>query len=121
MRGAAGWELTHESGAAQSFAVTPEIATPEPGVALDLAERGHGVAVAPLIYAAPKIAAGALVRVLPQWRRGERAISAVYPSRRLLTPKLRAFLDFTAGALRAEPRENRTAPFAPPSYEPASP
>jgi len=100
-----GWALTHDNGETTMVAVDPVIATPEPGVALDLAERGHGVAVAPLLYAAHKIAAGSLVRVLPEWRRGERAISAVYPSRRLLTPKLRAFLDFAAAAMPVEPRD----------------
>lgn len=102
-RAADGWTLVNEAGVSVAVATQPALATPEPSVALDLAERGHGVATAPRIYAGPKIAAGSLVRVLPQWRRGERAIHAVYPSRRLLTPKLRAFLDFTAAAMRAAP------------------
>ena len=99
-RGPGGWTLTHESGETAEVAALPVIETPEPTVALDLAARGHGVAVAPLLYAAPGLAAGTLVRVLPQWRRGERAISAVYPSRAHLAPKLRAFLDFVAEATR---------------------
>ena len=90
-----GWTLTHESGAEAKVAVHAALATPEPAVALELAEHGLGVAVAPRLYAAP------------QWRRGERAIHAVYPSRRLLTPKLRAFLDFTAAAMQAIPRGER--------------
>ena len=102
-----GWTLTHETGAEAKVAVQPALATPEPAVALELAECGHGVAIAPRLYAAPKIAAGALLRVLPQWRRGERTIYAVYPSRRLLTPKLRAFLDFTAAAMQAVSRGER--------------
>ena len=99
-RGPGGWTLTHETGEVAAVDAAPQLETPEPAVALDLALRGHGIAVAPLLYAAPGLEAGTLTRVLPQWRRGERAISAVYPSRAHLAPKLRVFIDFAAEAMR---------------------
>ena len=42
------------------------------------------------------VAAGRLVHVLPGHRRGSTPIHAVYPSRRILAPKVRAFVEFSA-------------------------
>ena len=72
----------------------------DPGLILDLARQGLGIAPMPELYAAQALDSGELVRVLPEWTRGETPIHAVYPSRRSLAPKLRAFVEFVAEALR---------------------
>lgn len=81
--------------------MAPRVAVAEPGVLLDLAVGGLGIAVAPLIYAEPLLAAGSLVRILPKLRRGLRPIHVIYPSRQLVTPKLRVFVDFVDDCWRA--------------------
>ena len=37
-----------------------------------------------------------LIRVLPDWEAGEHSVSAVYPNRQFLPPKVRTFIDFLA-------------------------
>ncbi len=92
------WTLFGPGGAQTQVAVAPEVATPEPAVALGFAQSGIGVATAPYLYAASALEAGALVRVLPDYHRGIRQISVVHPSRRLSPPKVRAFVDFIIAA-----------------------
>jgi DNA-binding transcriptional LysR family regulator len=79
--------------------VRPLFATPEPGLVLDMALTGTGVATVPYLYAAPHLDRGTLLPVLPEYHRGMRPIHAVYASRRQLAPKVRAFIDFAAECL----------------------
>jgi DNA-binding transcriptional LysR family regulator len=64
------------------------------------AEAGVGVAVLPHLEVSAAIASGRLVRVLPEWTAGHRALWAMYPHRRLVAPKVTAFVDFLAERLR---------------------
>ena len=50
----------------------------------------------PSIVARPDIAAGRLVRVLPDWSTPRKAIYFVYPSAQSVTARLRAFIDHLA-------------------------
>ena len=62
---------------------------------------GHqGIVFQPTFLVAQHLASGALARVLPQYRSPEIGIYAVYPTRKHLTPKVRALIDFLAEALR---------------------
>jgi DNA-binding transcriptional LysR family regulator len=64
-----------------------------------------GVGIAYLLeeYVAPYLAAGSLVRVLPDWSLPFAGYHLFYPSRRYLPAKLRAFIDFMHTAARAAP------------------
>jgi DNA-binding transcriptional LysR family regulator len=95
------WKLYGPNEAPIEVPVAPRIAVADPALVLDLALQGAGIGVVPLRYAAPSLASGALLRVLPLHHRGKRPVHAVYPSRRLLTPKVRAFIDFTLECLAA--------------------
>ncbi|MEI5996070.1 LysR family transcriptional regulator [Paraburkholderia bengalensis] len=55
--------------------------------------RGHGIALLPSSYCDPYIASGELVRVLPEWSSPEIHVHAVYPTRRFMPSRLKAFLD----------------------------
>ncbi|SDP72880.1 DNA-binding transcriptional regulator, LysR family [Ralstonia sp. 25mfcol4.1] len=55
--------------------------------------RGHGIALLPSGYADAQIARGELVRILPNWSSPEISVHAVYPTRRFMPSKLRAFLE----------------------------
>jgi len=57
------------------------------------AVSGMGVALLPLMMVEDDLASGDLVRLLGDYVAPERALHIVYPSARLMTPKLRTFVD----------------------------
>lgn len=62
----------------------------------DAVVAGAGIAVLPGMIARSEIAAGRLVRVLPDWSTPRKAIFFVYPSAQSVTARLRAFIDHLA-------------------------
>jgi DNA-binding transcriptional LysR family regulator len=80
--------------------VDPHMAIADPGIILDMVRQGAGIAPVPALYAASGLSSGALVHVLPGVTAGRRPIHALYPSRRLLAPKVRVFLDFAEACLK---------------------
>ncbi len=96
------WALTGiatKRGEQTTVNVSTKLAIAEPSILLDITEQGLGIATVPSLYAAKGIVAQSLVHVLPDYIRGTRPIHAVYPSRKLLTPKVRAFIEFVAESL----------------------
>lgn len=67
-------------------------------IALD----GGGIALEPSFIVRDDIASGALVALLPEYRSLELGIYAVYPTRRQLSPKVRAMIDYLAASLLPE-------------------
>lgn len=63
------------------------------------AVAGAGIALLPIFLVSDELAAGTLRRVLPQAAASHVEISAIYPSKRLLEPRVRKFIDFIAQAL----------------------
>ncbi|MEP7180711.1 MAG: LysR substrate-binding domain-containing protein [Betaproteobacteria bacterium] len=59
-----------------------------------LAVAGVGIAHEPDFIVGPEIRSGRLVRLLPAYRSPASSVYAVYPSRRHLSAKVRAFVDF---------------------------
>lgn len=70
-----------------------------PPLLLRLARAGLGVALSTDFFAAPLVRAGELVRVLPGWRSAPVPAWAVFPERRLMPAKTRAFIEALAAAL----------------------
>lgn len=64
---------------------------------------GAGIAFQPGFIVDEDIAAGRLVRVLPDWHSTEMGVYAVYPSRKHLSAKVRTFVDFLAAELEVAP------------------
>lgn len=62
----------------------------------DAVVAGAGIAALPGLIARAEIAAGRLVRVLPDWSTPRKAIYFVYPSAQSVTARLRAFIDHLA-------------------------
>ena len=60
---------------------------------------GAGILFQPHFIVDDDLAAGRLVRLLPQWQSAELGVYAVYPSRKHLSAKVRTFVDFLATAL----------------------
>jgi LysR family transcriptional regulator, regulator for bpeEF and oprC len=64
----------------------------------DAVRAGAGLALIPEFIVAEDIRAGALESVLEDWRGPEIDLSIVYPSRRHLSPRVRAFIEIVTGA-----------------------
>jgi DNA-binding transcriptional LysR family regulator len=63
---------------------------------------GNGLLMTNHLRVAADVAAGRLVRVLPDWDGPEPTLYAVRPSGRMQSPKVKAFLDFLAPRLNFE-------------------
>ncbi len=63
---------------------------------------GFGLSLIPRQYVADDIAAGRLATTMDDWTPVQTAIYAVYPSRRYLLPKVRAFIEFLVQATQDE-------------------
>lgn len=61
-----------------------------------MASAGVGIALEPDFIIASEVRSGRLVRVLPDYQPPRSPISAVYPSRRHLSAKVRSFVEFLA-------------------------
>lgn len=65
----------------------------------DAAAAGLGIALLPDFLVAEDLAAGRLRQVLPGRDAGDVNIFALYPTRRLLEPRVRRFIDLMAEEL----------------------
>lgn len=68
---------------------------------------GAGIARMPTFVVGQSIKTGRLQHVLPGYRSPELSIYAVYPQRRYLSPKVRAFIEFFAGVISESPDWDR--------------
>ncbi|NHF65600.1 LysR substrate-binding domain-containing protein [Xanthomonas hortorum] len=66
------------------------------------AREGLGIALLPEHICRDDLAAGDLVRVLPQWHTMDGTIYAVFSSRRGLTPAIRALIDFLVDEFKGQ-------------------
>ena len=64
---------------------------------------GFGIALTPTWQWRDELERGSLVRLLERFEPPPMPIHAVYASRRLVTPRVRAFVDFLAGEFAADP------------------
>lgn len=90
------WLLSHNG---QQHAITPaaRIVANSPELLLRLSRAGAGIAAAPEIYTPEFVAKRELVRILPQWTLPPVSGWALFPERRLMPAKTRAFLDMLIG------------------------
>ena len=92
-RPAVEWPLTR--GAAQFNApLRPVVVASDPEALHSFLLAGDGLLMTNHLRVAADVAAGRLVRVLPEWDGPEPALWAVRPGGRVQPPKVRAFLDF---------------------------
>ncbi|HSD75693.1 MAG TPA: LysR family transcriptional regulator [Steroidobacteraceae bacterium] len=68
-----------------------------------LALSGAGLIILPTFYVGDDLRAGRLKAVLCEWAPRDLSLHAVYPERRNLSPKVRAFVDFLAMKFGPEP------------------
>ncbi|MRX07477.1 LysR family transcriptional regulator [Pseudoduganella sp. FT25W] len=87
------WQFTDAQGEALSVPVSGNLSANEDFILLKAAEQGGGIALQPLYSAAPLIAAGRLIALLPGYTPLSMGIYGIYTSRQHMPPALRAMLD----------------------------
>jgi DNA-binding transcriptional LysR family regulator len=108
------WRFTGSEGGEVTQRVAPRFAVNEARAAVAAAVAGHGIVSALSYQMAVELESGALVRLLRDWETPALPVSLVFPSARLLPPRVRTFLDFAAPrlatlpVLRDAPSEHRT-------------
>jgi DNA-binding transcriptional LysR family regulator len=97
-REALGWTLL--KGGQRWYGVPPgRVAANSPELLIRLASAGSGIAALPNCFALPHVRRGELRRVLPDWCLPPVTAWAVFPGRRLMPTRTRAFIDMLQQAL----------------------
>lgn len=104
------WRLTDPQGEMHVVPLKGSLQTNNGLVNRAAALSGVGLAMLPTFYVGEQLRSGELEPVLCKFRPADIAIYAVYPQRRNLTPKVRAFVDFLAETLGPEPAWERDCP-----------
>lgn len=100
------WTLTSDG---QTRECTPSnhAAANSPETLARLARAGAGIAAIPDCFAIAEMTRGALSRVLPEWSLPADIAYAVFPGRRLMPTKTRAFIDRLEATLSETPGNRR--------------
>ncbi len=92
------WRFRDRAGGEHAVRVSGPVHANNGDLLIAAAVEGIGIAMEPDFMVAAELAAGRLVRVLPDYAPAPAGIYAVYASRRHLSAKVRAFVDFLAAA-----------------------
>ncbi|QNK70010.1 LysR family transcriptional regulator [Variovorax sp. PAMC26660] len=98
------WTLRH---AASGEEATVDLPRPraifnDPEAIAHAALMGLGAAMLPMPFVERGLRSGELVRLLPEWHQDTGAVWLYYPSKKLLPPKTRVFIDFVLERFRNE-------------------
>lgn len=95
------WRFRDPNGDDQDVRISGPVHANNGQMLCALAVAGMGITFEPDFIVAPDIRAGTLLRLLPDFSPPPIPIHAVYPSRRHLSAKVRAFVDFLAARFAA--------------------
>jgi len=97
------WQFRHRDGD-EPYTLNPagRCRVNELELAVSLAEAGLGLLYCPLMFCAEAVAAGRLVRLLPDWRLPQRPLYAVWPQQQL-PRKVRVLLEHLSEFAQREP------------------
>jgi DNA-binding transcriptional LysR family regulator len=90
------WRFRDQAGSEHAVRVAGPVHANNGEMLVAAAVEGIGIAMEPDFIVAGQLAAGRLVRILADYAPAPTNIYAVYPSRRHLSAKVRAFVDFLA-------------------------
>ncbi len=97
------WTLRHARGEEATVDLPrPRAIFNDPEAIAQAALMGLGVAMLPMPFVERSLRSGDLVRLLPEWFQDAGAVWLYYPSKKLLPPKTRVFVDFVLERFRAE-------------------
>ena len=118
------WTMQDRRGNEAAAMLNEDIVMNDPASMRAAARLNLGVALLAVPDVLEDLAAGSLIRLLPEWHADAGMISLYYASRRLLPGKTRAFVDFVIETFRqqglAERLDATTQPINPPSRPSAS-
>jgi len=97
------WHFETEAGVPLEINTKPRARANNGDTCRSLVLDGVGIAMEPDFLVADDLAAGRMVRLFPQYRCREIGIYVVYPSRKHLSVKVRALVDFLADAFLTPP------------------
>lgn len=104
------WRFFHGDGRRRSVRFTPRIAVNATPGAHAAVLSGAGIAVLPDYLVGPDLAAGRLVRLLPDWQLKSGGIHAILPASRFRPAKVRRFLEAISAAEARRGRHGQTEP-----------
>lgn len=93
------WRLTQGSGHVEQLLPRGQVIADTPDLLVDVTKRGGGVTLLPLFSVIDQIKAGELTRVLPAWRSPDIGVYALFPSRRFIDAKTRAWLEWVQDSI----------------------
>lgn len=93
------WEFEGPAGPVSAM-VSPRMRTNSGDTCCAAALQHQGIVLQPTFLVGPHLASGALVEILPAYRSLDLGVHAIYPTRKHLTPKVRALIDFLVDAFR---------------------
>ena len=96
------WTLRNQVGEQAPASHRARLIFDDPEAMAHAAMHGLGIALLPMPHAAPRLESGALMRLLPGWYADNGPISLYYPSRTLLPPRTRVFIEFVVDAFRTK-------------------
>ena len=96
------WQLSNTSGETLQTTPLPRMVANESTVLVNAAVAGLGVVCLPETICRAAVAAGQLVRVLPEWTAGRVTTTIVMPHRRGQLPAVRAAVEFLARCMGKE-------------------
>lgn len=94
------WSFHHDELGGQVVRTRTSLAIDTTPAVLAAVRAGGGLSVLPDFLVEHDLAAGRLIRVLPDWRLATGGIFAVYPAARFRPPKAVAFVDMLIAAVR---------------------
>jgi DNA-binding transcriptional LysR family regulator len=97
------WAFTGRSGQTIAVPVAGRVRMNNSLALREVLLQGAGIMVTPRFVVETDLRAGRLTALLDDYRLREMTVYAVYPERRHLSPKVRAFIDFMSGRLGARP------------------
>lgn len=88
------WRLCNTTDEEVEIAIQPRLCCNDFIVLTEAAVRGRGIALLPSVATYEALRQGQLVPVLPEWRAPAGIVHCIYPSRRGMSPAVRALLTF---------------------------
>ncbi|PZU30045.1 MAG: LysR family transcriptional regulator [Stenotrophomonas sp.] len=93
------WALAENGGEMREFAVNPLLVANDPSALNAALVAGEGLMLSSDVMAKPFVESGMVRQVLPGWTGPDYDFNAVFAGGRLVSPKVRAFIDFLVAKL----------------------
>lgn len=90
------WPVLDENGTTVNVPITGRVVSNNGELLRQCALAGMGIMIRPSFALGDDLAASRLTRLLPDLHLGQMSVVLIYPSRRLLSAKVRTFVDFMA-------------------------